>query len=152
MHFLCLTHRCELIQKPEAELQSLWFEWMNTASLHYDLEQWRDAVSYAGCAFDLSVLYVKRCPAEAKIHAAKQLCLAAIYLSDSLKKVGQNGKADYALVIAKQTLEADQSKQSSEDFNECLSTVADRQKHQRFFHHHANLAFEAPKLPSMAIH
>lgn len=50
MWFLCPEHCQPLVMLPQDEKISIWHNWMDQAFLSYQLQPWRDAAPYAGCA------------------------------------------------------------------------------------------------------
>ena len=93
MNFLCLGHRKLLSQQYKHQQQSLWQEWMTKASLHYEFQQWSQAASYFGCAFELSCITLAK-DYQQKEQLENNLTLAAIYLVNCFEHLKEYQKAE----------------------------------------------------------
>merc|ERR1711991_236402 len=104
MLFLWTEHHRKLLDMSAAKQTEVWFEWMNHAALHYELQQWQEAIPNLGSAFDLSCQSLlsktaNHSPQERK-NIATQLTLASIYLANAYQHYKDYDKAQFVLAKA----------------------------------------------------
>ncbi|MCL7942763.1 hypothetical protein [Marinobacter sp. ATCH36] len=141
MDFLCPNHRRQFAELPLQERKDLWLFWMENAHACSEREQWRDAVSLAGSAFDLASLDSKN--DETSMHL--EMTLAAILVSKVLRYCGDRAGSERVVFRAVECL-ADERYAASHDgceLKECVSVLLDRSRQAEFFADYLNW----PSLP-----
>lgn len=141
MHFLCHTHRNELLGQPASVITAHWFDWMTTAGSHYELGRWGDAIPYAGCAFDLLSGALHHHAVDARLGVTK-VALSGIYLSESFTQYGDPEKARFALGSAVRRLRPAMEGAAADWAKQCLYALLDTDQHATFFRRFMNLPFD----------
>lgn len=103
MNFLCPRHRRQLALQSLDEQQLLCSQWINKAALHYEMEQWHDAASFMGCAFELSCLSLGKDEGKTA-EKVRYIALTAVYLVSCFRHLRQADKAEQVLDFALQLL------------------------------------------------
>ena len=138
MHFLCPTHRRQLLELPSHKQTDIWLQWLNDAAMYYELGLWREVVAYTGCAFDLCYHSLTLRGGE---DCATRLTLSAIYLANALQHKGENEKADTMLSVAFRLLQHLQARQGQAIVSDCMLILLDGNAHGAFFNRYLNLPF-----------
>jgi hypothetical protein len=151
MHFLCKGHYQSLAIQSCNELSSIWFEWMNQASIYYEVGLYQKGLAYAGSAIDISLLLMEKSETQLKGGACKKLALATIYLTNMLKLERQYEKADYYhsgyLEVLKRFLVEQTQKDIIEDVAAVVNNLMDESQHIDFFEDHINLCIMSSNYP-----
>lgn len=157
MLFLWTEHHRKLLDMSPVKQSETWFEWMNLGALHYDLQQWQEAIPYLGCAFDLSCQLLcrhryKMSEQELK-STATQLTLSAIYLTNAFQHFGNRDKARFILAKALRILHQDKQQVNLQAgwAQECVQALVNQERHEDFFERYLNLPF-ASSHPHMEAH
>lgn len=103
MNFLCSRHRRHLALQPLEQQQALCSQWINKAALYYEMEQWHDAASFMGCAFELSCLSLGRNEGIAS-DKVRYISLTGVYLVSCFRHLKRAEKAEQVLDFALQLL------------------------------------------------
>lgn len=139
MHFLCRHHRDSLTRDLDADqLLAQWFEWMNSAGLHYALANWQQAIPYIGCAFELMAAALSR-QRIATREAITRLTLSGIYLADSFERYGDHNKACFTLTLAFQQLGGQLAGENASWAEQCMERLLHPEQHAGFFQSYLNL-------------
>ena len=146
MHFLCATHRRQLLQLAADKQSAIWQQWLHQGAVHYELGDWREASAWLGCAFDLACHSLR-----ANDDSPLRLTLAALYLANTLRHLGEADKADCALALAWRLLQVQHARQGEEGLSDCAHVLLDPNSHAPFFQRYLNLPFVAP-LPGRVLH
>lgn len=137
MFFLCPTHRRQLATLSSDDLEVLWLRWLNHAGLHYGFHQWREALPYIGCAYDLAEDALWR--ASSHIDAAlRRFVLSGIYLINTCEHLGDRRRQSHVLRQSDAYLEHLGNHQQAKTYRKLLLTPA---SHAHFFSDHLNLPF-----------
>lgn len=135
MNFLCRGHRKQLALLPNNNKSHLWFEWMDKATLHMEFEQWPQAASYFGCAFELSCLALANNNDDADNHN-HQLMISTLYLIHCLEQMQEHSKAALCAELSQQILLKHWSKQPEvHSFAHCLRTLMNTAQHATIVQH-----------------
>lgn len=148
MLFLWTEHHRKLLNMPVSEQAEVWFEWMNHAALHYELQQWQEAIPNLGCAFDLSCQSLlceaaNHNPQERK-NIATQLTLSSIYLANAYQHYKDYDKAQFVLAKALRVLHLSGVAGLSDSVDwaqECTQTLLHQECHEDYFERYLNLPF-----------
>lgn len=147
MLFLWTEHHRKLLDMSPVRQTETWFEWMNLGALHYDLDQWQEAIPYLGSAFDLSgqLLCInkdKMTDQELK-SSATQMTLSAIYLANAYQHFGNRDKAQFILAKALRILHQSGVNPDNRSTwaQECVQALVDQEQHEDFFERYLNLPF-----------
>ncbi|NRB41014.1 MAG: hypothetical protein HRU20_21510 [Pseudomonadales bacterium] len=133
MNFLCPKHQYELAQLSSDEMLKKWSEWMTNATFYLDLQQWRDAASYMGCAFELSCLALINNKGSVSV-SAKNMTLSAVGLSHCLLQLQAFDKNEQLITMAQhQLLRAWPRYSDNAVFSEYLRILMDESLHMAFF-------------------
>lgn len=141
MYFLCPQHRQELIQLPEIEISSRWFDWMCQASEFYELKDWQKATPFAGCAMDLTSCALLRHDIKGK-SLATHATLAAIYAINLLQ---HQHEIKHATISAEQVAQRIQSAIGDTEktwAETCIKALSEPAEQIRFFKDYLNFPFE----------
>lgn len=142
MFFLCPTHRRQLATLSDTEHEALWLRWLNQAGLHYGFHQWRDALPYIGCAYDLSEDALWRSPAD-KTSPLLRFLLSSLYLINTCHHLGdQRRLAQVRHQSAAYLRQIEADKDLCRLANVYQTVLRDPSRHADFFKDHLNLPFE----------
>lgn len=138
MNFLCPGHLKQLASLNPENIDALWAQWMNTAALHYEFQQWQQAASYIGCALELKCMALTNLKGEEQ-NNIRQLTLASIHLINCFEHLHEWHKAELCNDISQQILLKNWSKHSSQpDYGICLKTLMNKNLHPVFFKHYSH--------------
>lgn len=139
MHFLCEAHCRQLLADDDTTIVATWFEWITTAGQFAELNQPRQAIPYAGCAFDLAAAALARGRLAPRVGTTK-LTLSAIYLADLMHAASLVDKSRMALARAfRQLGHLLDHPECSQWACDCMHTLLDPQQHAGFFQGFLNL-------------
>ena len=148
MHFLCKQHYQSLALKPSNQLSALWFEWMNQASVYYEVGLYKEAVAYAGSAIDVSLLLMGKVEDGLKGGACKKLVLATIYVTNLFKHQQEFEKACCYQTGDFDVLGRYSAQQCCMDLvaeiESCRQQLLHDERHIYFFESHVNLSIHRP--------
>lgn len=141
MYFLCPKHRLELIQLPELEISSRWFDWMCQAGEFYELRLWNKATPFAGCAMDLASYALLRHDIKGK-SLATHATLAGIYATNLLQHQSESEKASKCTESLSQRILIALNSTDKEWAQTCVNALFDPQSQLTFFKTYLNLPIE----------
>jgi hypothetical protein len=141
MEFLCPNHRRQFESLTIEEQKDLWLLWMGSAHASSEREQWQEAISLSGSAFDLACLD----GANGNICMHIEVTLSAILVSQVLRVCGNRTGSEQVVFRALECL-ADERYTASHDgceLRECVSVLLDRSRQADFLADY----FNWPSLP-----
>lgn len=143
MFFLCPTHRHQLAALSSDDLEALWLRWLNQAGLHYGFHQWREALPYIGCAYDLAEDRLWR-STSAQEASRLRFVLSSIYLINTCQHLGDWRRLNRVLRQSDAFLA---HLGSDPDVRRYRSLLLNPSRHAPFFSDHLNLPFlEVPQV------
>ncbi|CAH0992046.1 hypothetical protein SIN8267_02161 [Sinobacterium norvegicum] len=154
MQFLCPTHQDELGKLSDADMVSLWFDWMNQAALYYEEGDWQQSVVYSGCSFELSIIYLSQAEKNMQANACKNLSLSAMYCINALIQNNENHKASYVFAVVGKLLDNCSARQEKvSPIKRITSAFRNIAGHGEYFNNHLNFPFNRldPQL-NFAVH
>ncbi|MCK7598128.1 hypothetical protein M0G74_12670 [Microbulbifer sp. CAU 1566] len=102
LRFLCANHR-QWLMTSVSRAEQAWLEWMERGAMLCEEGQYRQAIPFLGCAFELAdYLLGERSPGYSV--AAMRFTDSARLLMEAYHQCGESGHGNYILVVASSRL------------------------------------------------
>lgn len=144
MRFLCQVHLDMYTAQSEEQLSQQWEDWMYMAGAHYENADWKQCLIFAGSAFDLARMHLKKTN-QGYNHVIRQVTLAGIYLGNVFEQLAYTEEARHVRWLAGESLSLVHQKLSIADkaeCNTCKRYLFDVERQACFVQHFLDLPFE----------